>query len=100
MSAPCAAIPGGNAFLIIDEIFMVARKIFCQIDKCLHQVFLHHAEELFGGCSCLLFGGFGQLLPVMDLPLYTTVSQTALSDLGSSAYQLFNRAIILDQVMR
>ena len=45
------------------------------------------------------FGDFGQLPPVMDLPLYTTVSQTALSDLGSSAYQLFDRAIVLDQVM-
>ena len=35
----------------------------------------------------------------MDLPLYTTVSRTALSDLGSSAYQLFDHAIVLDQVM-
>ena len=36
----------------------------------------------------------------MDLPLYTTVSRTALSDLGSSAYQLFDHAVVLDQVMR
>ena len=36
----------------------------------------------------------------MDLPLYTTVSQTSLSDLGSLAYQLFDRATVLDQVMR
>ena len=35
----------------------------------------------------------------MDLPLCTTVSRTALSDLSSSAYQLFDRAIVLDQVM-
>ena len=35
----------------------------------------------------------------MDLPLYTSVSWTALSDLSSSAYQLFDRAIVLDQVM-
>ena len=45
------------------------------------------------------FGDFGQLPPVMDLPLYTTVSQTAVSDLGSTAYQLFDHAIVLDQVM-
>ena len=73
--------------------------MFGQVDKRLRQVFPHHADQLFGGCSCLLFGDFGQLPPVMDLPLYTTVSRTALSDLGSSAYQLFDRAIVLDQVM-
>ena len=36
----------------------------------------------------------------MDLPLYTTVSRTELSDLGSVNYHLFDRAITLDQVMR
>ena len=33
---------------------------------------------------------------MMDLP---TVSRTSLSDLSSSAYQLFDCAIVLDQVM-
>ena len=90
----------GMHYLVIDEMSMVGRKIFGQIDKCLRQVFPHHADQLFGGCSCLLFGDFGQLPPVMDLPLYTTVSRTALSVLGSSAYQFFDRAVVLDQVMR
>ena len=36
----------------------------------------------------------------MDLPLYTTTSRTALSDLGSNAYQQFERAVVLDRVMR
>ena len=79
----------GMHYLVIDEMSMVGRKIFGQIDKCLRQVFPHHADQLFGGCSCLLFGDFGQLPPVMEPPLYTTVSRTALSDLGSSAYQYF-----------
>ena len=83
-----------------DEMSMLGRKIFGQIDKSLCQVFPHHGDQLFGGCSCLLFGDFGQLPPVMDLPLYNTVSRTALSALGSSAYQLFDCAIVLDQVMR
>ncbi len=90
----------GMKYLIIDEMSMVGRKIFGQVDKRLRQVFPHQADQLFGGCSCLLFGDFGQLPPVMDLPLYTTVSRSAMSDLGSSAYQLFDRAVVLKQVMR
>ena len=86
-------------YLIIDEMSMVGRKTFGQIDKRLCQVFPPHAHQLFGGRSCLLFGDFGQLPPVMDLPLYTTVSLIACCDLGSSAYQLFDRAVVLDQVM-
>ncbi len=88
------------AYFIIDEMSMVGRKIFGQVDKRLRQVFPHHADQLFGGCSCILFGDFGQLPPVMDLPLYTMVSRSAMSDLGSSAYQLFDRAVVLKQVMR
>ena len=48
----------------------------------------------------LLIGDCDQLPPVMDLPLYTTVSRTELSDLGSADYHLFNKAIVLDQVIR
>ena len=70
-----------------------------RLDKRLHQVFPHQADMLFGGCSCLLFGDFDQFLSVMNLPLYTTVSCSALSDLGSTAYQLFDHAIVLKQVM-
>ena len=87
-------------YLIIDEMSMVGRKVFGQIDSRLRQLFPHRADQLFGGCSCLLFGDFGQLPPVMDLPLYTIVSRTSLSDQGSTAYQLFDHAIVLDQVMR
>lgn len=87
-------------YLFIDEMSMVGRKLFGQVDSRLRQVFPHSADELFGNCSCLLFGDFGQLPPVMDLPLYTTVSRTPLSDLGSTAYQFFNHAIVLDESMR
>ena len=87
-------------YLIIDEMSMVGRKFLGQVDQRLCQVFPHRADTLFGGCSCLLFKDFGQLPPVMDLPLYTTVSRSPLSDAGSAAYQLFDRAIVLKQVMR
>ena len=36
----------------------------------------------------------------MNLPLYTSVSRSSLSDLGRSAYQAFDKAIVLTQVIR
>ena len=87
-------------YIIIDEMSMVGRKMFGQVDRRLRQVFPERSEELFGGRSCLLTGDWGQLPPVMDLPLYTTVSRTELSDLGSIDYHLFDRAVVLDRVMR
>ena len=36
----------------------------------------------------------------MDLPLYTTDSRADLSDQGRAAYQTFQHAVVLDQVMR
>ena len=86
-------------YVIIDEMLMVGRKIFGQVDRRLRQAFPHHSHKVFGGCSCLLFGDFGQLPPVMDLPLYTTDSHTELSDQGRAAYQTFQQAVVLDQVM-
>jgi len=87
-------------YIIIDEMSMVGRKMFGQIDRRLRQAFPHHAQEVFGGCSLLLFGDFGQLPPVMDLPLYTTDTRTELSDQGRTAYLQFDRAFTLTQVMR
>ena len=87
-------------YIIINEMSMVGRKMFGQVDRRLRQVFPERSEELFGGRSCLLTGDWGQLPPVMDLPLYTTVSRTELSDLGSIDYHLFDRAVVLDRVMR
>ena len=86
-------------YIIIDEMSMVGRKVFGQIDNRLRQTFPHHAQEVFGGCSLLLFGDFGQLPPVMDLPLYTTDSRSDLSDQGRTAYLQFDKAFTLTQVM-
>ena len=58
------------------------------------------SHKVLGGCSCLLFGDFGQLPPVFDLPLYTTLSRSIDSDLGRAAYQAFDKAVTLTQVMR
>ncbi len=35
----------------------------------------------------------------MDLPLYTTTTSSALSDIGASGYESFDRAVVLDQIM-
>ena len=55
---------------------------------------------MLGGCSVLLFGDFGPLPPVMDLPLYTTKSRSDLSDQGRSAYAQFTTAFRVTQVLR
>ena len=84
-------------YLVIDEMSMVGRiKLLGQVDKRLHQVFPHQADTLFGGCSCLLFGDFGQLPLVMDLSLCSTVSRSPLSDQGSTV----DHTIVLKQEMR
>ena len=79
---------------------MIGRKMFGQIDRRLRQVFPHHAQEVFGGCSCLLFGDFGQLPLVMDLPLYTTDTHSDFSDQERTAYLHLDKAFTLHQVMR
>lgn len=78
---------------------MVGRKMFGQIDQRLRVAYPLKADTVFGGCSCLLVGDFGQLPPVLDLPLYASVSRSALSDLGRTAYQMFTAAVVLIQVM-
>ncbi len=90
----------GVEYIIIDEVSMVGRKMFGTVDQRLHQAFPHRANQVLGGCSCLLISDLGQLPPVMDLPLYTTVSWSSFSNLGRAAYQCFNKAVVLDQVMR
>ena len=65
-------------YIIVDEMSMVGRKVFGQIDRHLHQAFPHHAQEVFGGCSLLHFGDFGQS--------YGPDSRTDLSDQGRTAY--------------
>ena len=87
-------------YLIIDEMSMVGRKVFGMIDRRLRQAFPCKSQTVFGGCSVLLFGDFGQLPPVMDLPLYTTVTRSDLSDQGYRAYSQFEKAFTLTQVMR
>lgn len=47
-----------------------------------------------------MFGDFGQLPPVLDLPLYTSVLRDPLSNNGHAAYTLFREVYRLDVVQR
>ena len=68
---------------------MLGRKLFGQVDQQLRRAFPHCASDALGGCFCLLVGDFGQLPPLMDLLLYSSVPRSAIADLGRSTYQLF-----------
>ena len=48
----------------------------------------------------MLVGDFGQLPPVMDLPLYSAAPRSTIADLGRSTYQLFAKAVMLNEVLR
>ena len=87
-------------YLIIDEISMVGRKTFAMIDSRLRQAFPHKSTLTFGGCSAILVGDFGQLPPVMDLPVYSSLSRSAISDLGRKVYLMFTKAVTLTQIIR
>uniref|UniRef100_A0A1X7U0X2 ATP-dependent DNA helicase n=1 Tax=Amphimedon queenslandica TaxID=400682 RepID=A0A1X7U0X2_AMPQE len=71
-----------NIKYLIDKLSMVSRKTFGMIDRRLRQAFPHKSQVLFGWCSVLLFGDFGQLQPVFGLPLYTTQTSSDLADQG------------------
>ena len=89
----------GVDYLIIGEMSMLGGKLHGQIDQRLCQSFPHRVDEALGGCSCMLVGDFGQLPPVMDLPLYSAVPRSAVTDLGCSTYQmLFAKAVVLTEV--
>lgn len=70
------------------------------IDSRLRQAFPHKSAATFGGCSVILVGYFGQLPPVMDLPVYSPLSRSAISDFGRTVYLTFTKAETLTQIMR
>ena len=57
-------------YIIIDEKSMVGRRMLSLIDLRLRQATPERKDEPFGGKSVILFGDFGQLPPVCDIPMY------------------------------
>ena len=87
-------------YVIIDEKSMVGRRMLGTIDMRLRQAFPEHSNEPFGGRSIILFGDFGQLPPVLDLPMYANIPRDPLSNNGLAAYSQFKEAYKLDVAQR
>ncbi len=57
----------------------------------------------FGGVSIILMGDFAQLPPVLDTPMYSPpekVRKTFVLTTALSLFQLFEKTVVLDQIMR
>src|SRR6266498_5584034 len=88
-------------YIIIDEKSMVGRRMLGLIDTRLQQIFPEKKNKPFGGRSIILFGDFGQLPPVLDLPMYTTnISQNKTFNNGIASYKNFSEACKLDIIQR
>jgi ATP-dependent DNA helicase PIF1 len=88
------------SYYIIDEKSMVGRRMLGLIDMRLRQAF-PESNEPFGGRSIIMFGDFGQLPPVLDLPMYANnASNDAASKNGLAAYKQFTEVYELDIVQR
>ncbi|CAG8821888.1 19167_t:CDS:1, partial [Cetraspora pellucida] len=85
-------------YLIIDEKSMVGHRLLALIDMRLCQAFPEQTNELFGGRSVIMVGDFGQLPPVLDLPMYIDVKKDALSNNGHAVYKQFLEVYKLDIV--
>ena len=90
----------GLKILIIDEMSMVGRRFLGALDTRLRQVFPERHGEWFGGISVVMMGDFGQLPPVLDLPMYSTAPGNGLSDVGRGAFAAFRQAVVLEKVER
>jgi len=67
------------------------------IDMRLRQAFPEKRNEPFGGRSIIMFGDFGQLPPVFDVPMYVCkLLSDAISNNGILAYREFNEVYELD----
>jgi len=87
-------------YIIIDEKSMVGRRMLGLIDMRLRQAFPEHNNEPFGGRSVIMLGDFGQLPPVLDLPVYVNIPREPLSNSGLAAYNLFKEVYKLDVIQR
>ena len=79
---------------------MVGCRMLAIIDRQLRQAFSEYNNEPFGGRSIILFGDFGQLPPVLDLPMYADTKRGSLSNSGIVAYKQFIEVYKLEIAQR
>ncbi|CAG8522608.1 20737_t:CDS:2, partial [Racocetra persica] len=91
--------------IIIIETTEIGKSYFIKAIRCLlhmmrlNQAFSKHNNEPFGGCSIIIFGDFGQLLLVFDLPIYANNSlQDQISSNSLKAYKYFREVYILNVI--
>jgi len=94
-------------YIILDEKSMVGRRMLGYLDNRLRVAFPEKSNEMFGGCSLLMFGDFGQLPPVGDTALFNLThydessNKNIDSNYGRSVYMNgINESITLNRVMR
>ena len=90
----------GVIYIIIDEKSMVGCRMLTLIDARLRQAFPEHRNELFGGRSIIMVGDFGQLPPVLDLPMFADITRDPVSNNGHAVYKQFLEAYKLDIIQR
>ena len=84
------------AYIIIDEMSMIGRRMLAWIDKRLCQA-TGKLDTPLGGLTLIPFGDFAQLPPVGDSPLHSNSPKGSLQVHGHTIYQLFTTIIILEQ---
>ena len=93
-------------FIILDEKSMVGRRLLSRMDTRLRDVFPDCQNEYFGDCCLLMFGDFGQLPPVGDIPLFDlqiregTKDSVLEANKGRDVYLSLTENIILNRIMR
>jgi hypothetical protein len=86
---------------ILDEKSMVGRSQLGRVDHRLRQAYPQNADEIFGGIPAIFFGGFAQLPPVGDSPIYSDKPsgyRTALNAEGRRVFESFNQSVTLQTV--
>ncbi|GBC46555.2 ATP-dependent DNA helicase PIF1-like [Rhizophagus irregularis DAOM 181602=DAOM 197198] len=89
----------GVNYVIIDEKSILDHRMLFVVDSHLRAAFPEHRNQPFGGRSVILVGDFGQLLLVIDEPIYSKKPRhDSLSNDGMNVYNQFREVYWLDAV--
>jgi ATP-dependent DNA helicase PIF1 len=92
-------------YIVLDEKSMVGRKLLSKVDSRIREAYPNERNSYFGRCSLLMFGDFGQLPPVGDIPLFDLRPREGRSDNvleannGRDAYLSLSENIALNRIL-